>query len=472
VGDGSPGGEAEDAAAAQARSGVLGAAIQARLDRGDTAGANALLTQVQGQLDPAHAGPLQGQIATAQRFDAAQTYADQFAPSAPSSSAEEVEAQRNAALRQAALDHSEDSQQQALAGHFINQRFNSHLEDGRVRTMELTEELRDWLSKAPRGELERKLPMPALWNKLNPEDQDQLLKQLDQNGRPDGANAGGSIAPAGEPLPAGPEHGANTSPMQGMDQSGPQQATPLQVQIQANPAGSSAITPVRYGSDEFTPIPPNLGSQPQQTRPPVIPSVPFSLPVDSGLSRGRGVAPVVEPTPGSPEYEAAMNIAVGQPVTLPDGSTIPDAASPTGNVMSPVSNLAEVAAAGKRAGAEYRAHMSDPATADSATVAFFTSLGVALGHGGTFDYQRGPGNSVTGFEQRPWFRNISNINVGLFGQQAGLTLDELLNIAGTFARFRSRNADANQPYHLDQQTRHFIERGYELGASGKFDNVP
>jgi soluble lytic murein transglycosylase-like protein len=50
--------QAEDAAAAFARSGVLGAAIQARLDRGDTAGANTLFTRVQDQLDPEHAKPL------------------------------------------------------------------------------------------------------------------------------------------------------------------------------------------------------------------------------------------------------------------------------------------------------------------------------------------------------------------------------------------------------------------------------
>ena len=62
VGDGPPGGDAEDAAAATARSSVLGAAIQARLDRGDTEGANALFTQMQDQFDPAHAAPLQGQI--------------------------------------------------------------------------------------------------------------------------------------------------------------------------------------------------------------------------------------------------------------------------------------------------------------------------------------------------------------------------------------------------------------------------
>ncbi len=51
--------EAEDAGAATARSGVLGSAIQARLNRGDTEGANALFTRVGGQLDPEHATRLQ-----------------------------------------------------------------------------------------------------------------------------------------------------------------------------------------------------------------------------------------------------------------------------------------------------------------------------------------------------------------------------------------------------------------------------
>jgi hypothetical protein len=55
---------AEDAAAATARSGVLTSAIQARLDHGDVQGANALLTRVNDQLDPAHAGPLQSQFET------------------------------------------------------------------------------------------------------------------------------------------------------------------------------------------------------------------------------------------------------------------------------------------------------------------------------------------------------------------------------------------------------------------------
>ncbi|MBS0547721.1 MAG: hypothetical protein JSR24_08235, partial [Proteobacteria bacterium] len=67
VGTGLPGGEPEDTAAATARSGVLGAAIQARLDRGDTDGAKVLLAKVGDQLDPAHATPINEQIAQAEQ---------------------------------------------------------------------------------------------------------------------------------------------------------------------------------------------------------------------------------------------------------------------------------------------------------------------------------------------------------------------------------------------------------------------
>ena len=209
VGDGPPGGEAEDAAAATARSGVLGAAIQARLDRGDTEGANALFTKVKVDLDPDHALTLGEQIA--QSDTPTPGIGDQY-------------------------------------------RFRS---------------------------------------------------------------------------------------------------------VRGQDAGMTA-----------TDAPPS--------------------------SVGIG------PPPGSPEYEKAMNIAVGHPVTLPDGSTIPDDTSPTGKVMSSVSNLAVVAAAGRKAGAEYRALLANPTTASGAILAFGAMLGLALGHGGTFDYQRGPGNSLTGFEQRPW----------------------------------------------------------------------
>ena len=63
VGDTPLDGDTEDADAATARSGVLSAGIQARLDRGDTQGASALFTQVEDQLDPDHAVPLLAHLA-------------------------------------------------------------------------------------------------------------------------------------------------------------------------------------------------------------------------------------------------------------------------------------------------------------------------------------------------------------------------------------------------------------------------
>jgi hypothetical protein len=76
---------------------------------------------------------------------------------------------------------------------------------------------------------------------------------------------------------------------------------------------------------------------------------------------------------------------------------------------------------------------------------------------------------ITGYTQLPQFRPIANVNVGLLGQQAGLTLEETLDIAGTYARWRSSNADPNSPYGLDPKTLHYIKRGYEIGQSGMFD---
>ena len=93
---------------------------------------------------------------------------------------------------------------------------------------------------------------------------------------------------------------------------------------------------------------------------------------------------------------------------------------------------------------------------------------VNAGQGGTYDHQR-RGNMITGYTQLPQFRPIANVNVGLLAQQAGLTLDQTLDIAGTYARLRSSNADPNAPYGLDPQTLHYIKRGYEIGQTGMFD---
>jgi hypothetical protein len=97
------------------------------------------------------------------------------------------------------------------------------------------------------------------------------------------------------------------------------------------------------------------------------------------------------------------------------------------------------------------------------------SLGIHLGQGGVYDYQR-EGNRIKGFTQLPQFRNVANVNVGLFCQQAGLPLEAALGIAGTYAALFSSNSDSSQPYFLDKRTAEFIKVGYELGKSGKFGN--
>jgi hypothetical protein len=120
VGDVPAGGRAEDAAAATARSRILSAAIQARLDRGNTAGANALLVQMRDQLDPAHAAPLQGQIETVQRLDAAKDYARQLVPVWSDTSHEEVDAQHASATRQNRTDNAGDPEYQADVQHVLD----------------------------------------------------------------------------------------------------------------------------------------------------------------------------------------------------------------------------------------------------------------------------------------------------------------------------------------------------------------
>lgn len=181
----------------------------------------------------------------------------------------------------------------------------------------------------------------------------------------------------------------------------------------------------------------------------------------------RGIAPNVEPVPGSPEFRAAHLDAVGDVVHLPDGTTIPDENSPTGYVMAPDTDLAKVAAAGRIAGERFASALSDPNLAAFALPVLAGSLGALVGQGGIYDYQR-RGNRMTGYTQFPHFRNISNVNVGLAGQQAGLSLDKLLEISGQFARIFSSNFDPKEPYGLPAQNRRYIEIGYEIGRSGAF----
>jgi len=184
VGDGPPGGEAEDAAAAHARSGVLGAAIQARLDRGDTHGANALLTQVQGQLDPAHAGPIQRQIDTVQRLGAAKDYADGIASATPATSLEEIDAQHQAAVQQAEADHADDPRQQTLARHFLKQAFDARRQELQQGEGSSANTVDEWLNTpGADGGPQRDLPPPAVLSSLDDDAVRDLVFRLGRDGR-------------------------------------------------------------------------------------------------------------------------------------------------------------------------------------------------------------------------------------------------------------------------------------------------
>lgn len=144
--------------------------------------------------------------------------------------------------------------------------------------------------------------------------------------------------------------------------------------------------------------------------------------------------------------------------------------------MSPVGDLSPVAAAGKSTGQVYN-RLLDTEDGSSALPFLVGALAAAVATGGQYDYQRvGPQSAVltdrlTGgnsFQQLPQFRDVSNFNVGLFAQQAGLTLDETLRIAGTYASKMSSNSSPGSPYGLSPQTAQFTILGYQAGASGAY----
>jgi hypothetical protein len=175
------------------------------------------------------------------------------------------------------------------------------------------------------------------------------------------------------------------------------------------------------------------------------------------------------PLPASPSRTSPkVDTSPGEVVVLPDGSKISDPQSPTGHVMSQKADLHEVAARGRQIGETYRAMLANPGSAAGALLYLYSALGLDVGQGGTYDHQR-RGNMITGYTQLRQLRPIANVNVGLLGQQAGLTLEETLGIAGKYARMRSSNSDASGLYGLDHRTLHYITRGHEIGRTGMFD---
>jgi len=208
----------------------------------------------------------------------------------------------------------------------------------------------------------------------------------------------------------------------------------------------------------------------RRARPGSTGSDPLARRVAAGLESGASPDPT-DPASDPPRPSAGGSNSPpgpsggGVPVVLPDGSHVPGRVTP--DLMSPVEDLSAVAEAGRHAGNSFLETLRNPDTAAGAIPSLYSYLGVNLGQGGTFDYQR-QGNHITGFTPLPQYRDVSNFNVGLFCQQAGLSLHETLWTAGLYARNFSNNAKLDQPYGLDPQQTIFITKSYNVGASGVF----
>jgi hypothetical protein len=239
----------------------------------------------------------------------------------------------------------------------------------------------------------------------------------------------------------------------------PTDATPSAGSLPLDPPGSGgAVNYARYVPDN--PI--------SQAEPAAEPSDPVQKTSGGTDFSPIGSAQAQTPQAQKPGTSFEIDPSPGEAVVLPDGSTVADPSTATGKLMSPITDLAAVAAAGRAAGMTFRAMLDNPETAAGAFPYLGTMLGANLGHAGTFDYQRRE-NMITGYTQLPQYAHVSNFNVGLFAQQAGLPLEQILWIAGKFACNFSRNAKENEPYCLHPEQLQYITRGYKTGQSGMFD---
>ena len=118
----------------------------------------------------------------------------------------------------------------------------------------------------------------------------------------------------------------------------------------------------------------------------------------------------------------------------------------------------------------YSSLLDNPEFSGSASTYLASAILRAVGQGGTYDYQRNRNPFNGKYTQLPQFRDVSNFNVGLLTQAAGLTEDEALSYAGDLAYFESSNYSPNQPYGLSLRTAAFICLGFSYGQSGAFGN--
>jgi hypothetical protein len=239
------------------------------------------------------------------------------------------------------------------------------------------------------------------------------------------------------------------------------------------------ITPVSTGSGETALDIPNTDAALHEDGAQIAQAKPMDRmhqPTAEGI---RGVAPPTEPPPNDPETEKAFQDWPGVDVVLGNGERIPDPRSPTGHIMAPFNDLNSVAAAGRSVGWKALGTLGRAWSVDEAKKTAKELTRQYLAQGGDFDYQRRRyEKGKDGFTQLPQFRNISNINVGLFLEQAFRIItggthikfdkDYALKLAGEYARENSSNYRPNEPYGLDPETRKYIERGYDIGLEGNY----
>jgi len=145
---------------------------------------------------------------------------------------------------------------------------------------------------------------------------------------------------------------------------------------------------------------------------------------------------------------------------MPGGELIPDRYSPTGYLMGPAwGDLSRVAEAGREQG-ELVGRLFAKGHPVMALATELIGLGINLGQAGRFDWQR-EGSWLQGYTQYRQFRDVSNVNVGIFAKEAGIPKEVALTIAGLYALVKSSNRRIDQPYFLDERTRVFIELPYD-----------
>jgi len=123
-----------------------------------------------------------------------------------------------------------------------------------------------------------------------------------------------------------------------------------------------------------------------------------------------------------------------------------------------------------RSGYAFRAMLQNQDTTAGAGIDLATSLGIYLGQGGWFDYQR-QGNRITSLTPLPHYRDVSNFNVGLFRQQAGCHLTKHCELPEVMPVSFPIDTKRDQSYGLEQRTRSMIATGFNMSASGTFDEA-